>query len=88
MSVVGEAAISNLLEKIFDKLSSSFKQEQFQRWKRILLKIHAVLDDAEEKQKTSWGMKIWLDELKDLVYDIEDILGDFSNEVLRHELNP
>jgi hypothetical protein len=91
MSVVGEAAISNLLEKIFVKLSSSFKQEQvdadFQRWKRILLKIHAVLDDAEEKQKTNQGVKIWLDELQDLVYDIEDILGDFSNEVLRCELN-
>jgi hypothetical protein len=53
MSVIGEAAISYLLEKIFDKLTSSFKQEQvdadFQKWKRILLKIHAVLDDAEDK---------------------------------------
>ncbi|GMY23798.1 putative disease resistance rpp13-like protein 1 [Fagus crenata] len=78
MSVIGEAAISYLLEKIFDKLTSSFKQEQvdadFQKWKRILLKIHAVLGDAEDKS--------------DLAYDVEDILGDFSNEVLRRELNP
>ncbi|GMY23784.1 putative disease resistance RPP13-like protein 1 [Fagus crenata] len=92
MSVIGEAAISYLLETIFDKLTSSFKQEQvdadFQKWKRILLKIHAVLDDAEEKQKTSWVVKIWLDELQDLAYEVEDILGDFSNEVLRCELNP
>jgi hypothetical protein len=39
-------------------------------------------------QKTSQVVKIWLDELQDLAYDVEDILGDFSNEVLRRELNP
>jgi hypothetical protein len=39
-------------------------------------------------QKTSRVVKIWLDELQDLAYDVEDILGDFSSEVLRCELNP
>jgi hypothetical protein len=69
-----------------------FKEERvdadFQKWKRMLLKIYAVLDDAEEKQVTSRLVKIWLDELEDLAYDVEDILDEFATEALRRELNP
>jgi hypothetical protein len=97
MSVIGETALSYILEKLFDKLASSdllkiFKQEQvdadFQKWKRMLLKIHAVLDDAEEKQVTRRLVKMWLDELQDLAYDVEDILDEFATEALQRELNP
>uniref|UniRef100_A0A2N9GMR7 Disease resistance RPP13-like protein 1 n=1 Tax=Fagus sylvatica TaxID=28930 RepID=A0A2N9GMR7_FAGSY len=54
----------------------------------MLLKIHAVLDDAEEKQVTRRLVKMWLDELQDLAYDVEDILDEFATEALRRELNP
>uniref|UniRef100_A0A2N9FR35 NB-ARC domain-containing protein n=1 Tax=Fagus sylvatica TaxID=28930 RepID=A0A2N9FR35_FAGSY len=37
----------------------------------MLLKIYAVLDDAEDKQVTSRLVKIWLDEMEDLAYDVE-----------------
>ena len=47
-------------------------------WKRTLLKIHAVLDYAEERQMTSKLMKVWLDELRDLAYDVEDILDEVA----------
>ena len=97
MSVIGEAALSALFEVLFDKLTSSdllniFKEERvdadFQKWKRMLLKIHAVLDDAEEKQVTSRLVEMWLDELRDLAYDVEDILDEFATEALQRELNP
>uniref|UniRef100_A0A2N9IY16 Rx N-terminal domain-containing protein n=1 Tax=Fagus sylvatica TaxID=28930 RepID=A0A2N9IY16_FAGSY len=93
MSVIGEAALSALFEVLFDKLTSSdllniFKQEQvdadLKKWKTMLLKIRAVLDDAEEKQVTSRLVKLWLDELEDLAYDADDILDEFSIEALRH----
>ena len=53
-----------------------------------MLKIHAVLEDAEERQMTSRLVKIWLDELEeDLVYDVDDILDEFATEALRRKLH-
>nr|POE93979.1 putative disease resistance rpp13-like protein 1 [Quercus suber] len=95
MSVFREAALSYFLQKLFDKLTSLdllkiFNQEQFdadlKKWKTTLMKIRAVLDDVEEKQMTCWVVKIWLYELEDLAYDVEDILDEFATEALRHEL--
>ncbi|KAJ9141438.1 hypothetical protein P3X46_031976 [Hevea brasiliensis] len=95
MSVVGEAVLSAFLEVLFDRLASpellKFAREEhvyteFQKWKKILLKIRAVLDDAEEKQLTNKLVKIWLAELRDLAYDVEDILDEFTIEALRRGL--
>ena len=96
MSVIGEIALSALLEALFDRLASSdllkiFQQEQvhvdLNEWKKTLLKIVAVLDDAEEKRETSRLGKILLDELEELAYDADDILDEFATEVLRRKLN-
>ncbi|KAJ9685409.1 hypothetical protein PVL29_017444 [Vitis rotundifolia] len=59
---------------------------ELKRWKNILIKIYVVLNDAEEKQMTNPLVKIWLDELRDLAYDVEDILDDFATEALRSSL--
>ncbi|KAF3946169.1 hypothetical protein CMV_027537 [Castanea mollissima] len=97
MSVIGDAALSAFFGKLFEKLTSDdllkfFQQEKvdadLKRWRTTLLKIHAVLDDAEEKQMTNRLVKIWLDELEDLAYDVDDILDEFATEALRRKLNP
>ncbi|RVW26581.1 putative disease resistance RPP13-like protein 1 [Vitis vinifera] len=59
---------------------------ELKKWEGILLKIHAVLHDAEEKQMTNRFVQIWLAELRDLAYDVEDILDDFATEALRRKL--
>ena len=104
MSVIGEAALSSLLEAAFSSLfkvlsgtlTSSdllkiFQQEQvhadLNNWKKLLMKIRAVLEDAEEKRETNSLVKIWLEELEDLAYDADDILDEFATEVLRRKLN-
>ncbi|XP_065630619.1 putative disease resistance RPP13-like protein 1 isoform X2 [Quercus suber] len=100
MSIVLEAAAGPALAAFFDvlfvNLSSSdllkiFRQKNvdadLKKWKRTLLKIHAVLEDAEERQMTSRLVKIWLDELEDLVYDVDDILDEFATEALRRKLH-
>ena len=96
MSIMGEAALSAFIEVLFEKLTSSdvlkiFKQERLhadpKKWKTMLLKIRAVLDDAEEKQMTSKLVKIWLDELKDLAYDADDILDECATEAMRRKVN-
>ena len=96
MSVIGEAALSGFFQVLFSKLTSPellefLNQDQVQadlkKWKTMLLKIRAVLDDAEEKQMTSRAVKIWLDELGDLTFDVEDVLDKFAIEALQHKLN-
>ena len=48
--------------------------------------IQAVLGDAEEKQLTDRAVKMWLDDLRDLAYDMEDILDEFATEALARKL--
>ncbi|XP_062175165.1 putative disease resistance RPP13-like protein 1 [Alnus glutinosa] len=52
------------------------------RWRQTLSRIQALLDDAEEKQHTNRAVKRWLDDLRDLAYDVEDILDEFDTEAL------
>ncbi|XP_058222895.1 putative disease resistance RPP13-like protein 1 [Rhododendron vialii] len=58
------------------------------KWSRMLGEIDAVLADAEEKQmKTEQrGIKLWLEDLEDLAYDLDDILDEFSTEALRQHV--
>ncbi|KAH1064377.1 hypothetical protein J1N35_029364 [Gossypium stocksii] len=50
------------------------------------MSVKAVLDDAENKQITNPNVKSWTDELKDAVYDAEDLLGEISTEALRNKI--
>ena len=95
MALVGEAVLSAFIETLFDKLASSdllhfASQEEIfadiKKWEKTLLKLHAVLGDAEEKQLTSRLVKMWLDDLRDLAYDVENILDEFATEALGRKL--
>lgn len=48
--------------------------------------IQAMLSDAQEKQLTERAMKMWLNELRDLACDVEDVLDEFTPEVLPRKL--
>ncbi|XVF78403.1 hypothetical protein PTKIN_Ptkin14bG0129400 [Pterospermum kingtungense] len=47
--------------------------------------IQAVLEDAEERQLKDKAVKNWLDELKDVSYDIDDVLDEWSTAILKRE---
>ncbi|XP_017984157.1 PREDICTED: putative disease resistance RPP13-like protein 1 [Theobroma cacao] len=95
MSFVGEACLSTFFKALFAKLGSSEslhfatkKQvcKELRKWEKILKNIQAVLDDAEEKQMKDRHVKIWLVELQDLAYDVDDILDEFATEALGTKL--
>ncbi|KAJ4724574.1 Disease resistance protein [Melia azedarach] len=95
MSIVGEVILEVTIEMLFKKLASEVlplfgRQEKIRadllEWQRKLKKIKAVLDDAEEKQLTDERVKDWLDELKNLAYDVQDILDEFATESLKRNL--
>ncbi|KAG5539203.1 hypothetical protein RHGRI_019684 [Rhododendron griersonianum] len=96
---IAEIFLTAFIQVVFEKLASrdllSFARREkihdlLLKWSRMLGQIDAVLADAEEKQmKTSQrGIKLWLEDLEDLAYDLDDVLDEFSTEALRqHVLN-
>ena len=52
----------------------------------MLSKIKVVLHDAQEKQLTDTSVQLWLDDLQDLAYDLDDVLDEFATEALRRKL--
>ncbi|KAH9686015.1 putative disease resistance RPP13-like protein 1 [Citrus sinensis] len=95
MSIIGEAVLSASIELLVNKLASEglrffARQEQIladlMKWKKMLMKINVVLDDADERQRTDQSVKLWLGELQNLAYDVEDLLDEFETEALRRKL--
>uniref|UniRef100_A0A7N2L8M6 Uncharacterized protein n=1 Tax=Quercus lobata TaxID=97700 RepID=A0A7N2L8M6_QUELO len=48
--------------------------------------ISDVLLDAEEQQQHNNQVKVWLNRLKDAIYDADNLLDDISTEALRREV--
>ncbi|CAK9143124.1 unnamed protein product [Ilex paraguariensis] len=57
------------------------------KWSQVLMKIQAVVADAEPKQITDRAVKLWLKDLRDLAYDLDDLLDEIATEALTHKLN-
>ena len=92
MEVVAEALLSASIEALFSKLGSSdvlkFARQdhvraELKKWETKLSDIREVLNDAEEKQITEQSVKAWLGELRDLAYDMEDVLDEYGYEALK-----
>ncbi|KAH7564711.1 hypothetical protein JRO89_XS09G0010600 [Xanthoceras sorbifolium] len=92
---IGELFLSAFLQVLFDRLASrdllQFARREglhvtLKKWERKLKTIESVLIDAEEKHLTDNAVKMWLDDLRDLAYDLEDILDECATEALRRKL--
>ncbi|XP_031259730.1 putative disease resistance RPP13-like protein 1 [Pistacia vera] len=92
---VGEVFLGAFLQVLFDRLAPSklslFPCEdgirsELKQWKRKFSMIKVVLNDAEEKQLKNEAVKMWLDDLQDLAYDVEDILEEYATQVVEREL--
>lgn len=93
--MLAEVFLSAFLQVLFDRLaprdlmSLVFREgirKKLEKWRQTLLAIQSVLKDAEEKQLTDVNVKNWLDSLRDLAYDLEDILDEFAIEVMQRKL--
>lgn len=95
---MADVFLSPLLQVVLDRLASPFLEEIANFWglrksvkklRRTLQVIQAVLEDAEEQQLTDKALRLWLEELKELAYDMDDLLDEFSPEamVLRNNNN-
>ncbi|KAB1214466.1 putative disease resistance protein RGA4 [Morella rubra] len=92
---MAEAVLFNTVGEIAKTLGSLALQEMGLLWgvkgeleklRGTVSTIQAVLLDAEEQQAKNHAVKDWLGKLKDVIYDADDLLDDFSTEVLRREV--
>ncbi|XP_057453748.1 putative disease resistance protein RGA1 [Lotus japonicus] len=81
-----------LLGAVFEKLISLAQNEfatmsginrKAEKLSHTLELIKAVVEDAEEKQITNKPIKVWLQQLKDATYVLDDILDECSIDSLR-----
>ncbi|KAH1102329.1 hypothetical protein GLYMA_13G194500v4 [Glycine max] len=95
-ALVGGALLSAFLQVAFDRLASrqvvdffrgrKLNEKLLKKLKVKLLSINAVVDDAEQKQFENSYVKAWLDEVKDAVFDAEDLLDEIDLEFSKCEL--
>jgi hypothetical protein len=80
---VGELFLAAFLQVLFDRLASrellnmvrrGGLRKKLDKWKDKLEIIQA--DDADEKQDKDGAVKLWVDNLRDLAYDVDDILDE------------
>ncbi|KAG5222851.1 disease resistance protein [Salix suchowensis] len=86
---MADAIVSALASTIMGNLNSSILQElglaggletELENLKRTFRTIQAVLQDAEVKQWKDEAIKVWLGHLKDVAYDVDDLLDEFAIE--------
>nr|ACJ22816.1 NBS-LRR type putative disease resistance protein CNL-B19 [Phaseolus vulgaris] len=96
-ALVGGAFLSAFLQVAFDRLASRQVLDFFRRRKldekllrklKIMLRsINALADDAELKQFTDPHVKEWLFDVKEAVFDAEDLLGEIDYELTRGQVD-
>ena len=60
-------------------------KDEIRKFTETVSTIRAVLLDAEAKQHNN-EVKVWLERLKDAMFDADDLLDDISTEALRREV--
>ncbi|KAK8714296.1 hypothetical protein V6N13_149489 [Hibiscus sabdariffa] len=99
MGFVGESFVSASINVLLDRIVS-MGIFNFSKGKRnreavllhelepTLMSVKALLDDAETKQITNSNVRRWVFDIKDAVYDAEDLLDEIATEALRRKLEP
>ncbi|XP_052882059.1 putative disease resistance protein RGA3 isoform X1 [Gossypium arboreum] len=92
---MAEALLGAVLEGVVSKLISitaeriglalGFKKE-LKRLGDSLQMIKAFFQDAEERQTKDEAVKVWLQRLKDVAYEADDVLDEFAYEILRRKV--
>ncbi|KAF8016432.1 hypothetical protein BT93_H1827 [Corymbia citriodora subsp. variegata] len=63
-------------------------RDELDRLKETVEAIRVVLLDAEEKQWHNRKVKLWLERIRDVLYDAQDLLDDVATEDLRRKVTP
>ncbi|KAK2636937.1 hypothetical protein Ddye_031729 [Dipteronia dyeriana] len=93
-SSVRESFSSVFLKPLGHMISSPEVSDFFRRlklnekWLNNLLSLDKLLGDAESKAYVNKEVKVWLDDLNEVSYDLEDLLEEIVMEELSHQDKP
>ncbi|GKV33020.1 hypothetical protein SLEP1_g41576 [Rubroshorea leprosula] len=89
---MSDALVSAILQQLTTIIYEEAKQEvklvtgvgkEIKRLENNLESIQALLDDAEERQMKEKNITIWLGRLKEVCYDMEDVLDEWNTALLK-----
>lgn len=92
---VGEAVLSAFMQALFEKAVAAASSElkfpqniavELQNLSSSLSTIQAHVEDAEERQLKDQAARSWLSRLKDVAYEMDDLLDEHAAGVLRSKL--
>ncbi|OWM63914.1 putative disease resistance protein RGA4 isoform X1 [Punica granatum] len=89
-AILGGVA-QDLLEKVISLVVSRASlawgvKDELRKLERTLAKIRAVIADAEKRQSSEQRIQVWLEDLKDVLYDSENVLDEFECEEQRKQV--
>ncbi|KAJ9692782.1 hypothetical protein PVL29_011733 [Vitis rotundifolia] len=87
VSIVLERLTSVLEQQIHEQVSLVLGVEsEIQSLKNTLRFVRDVLEDAERRQVKEKSVQGWLERLKDMAYEMEDVLDEWSIAVLQFQM--
>ncbi|GLT27103.1 hypothetical protein SLA2020_021300 [Shorea laevis] len=87
LSPIINTTISKLISTAAEQISLAFGwKKELASLKDKLIVVQAVLKDAEEKQVSDPAVKLWLERLRDVVYEADDVLDEVAYESVKCEV--
>ncbi|OMP14067.1 cc-nbs-lrr resistance protein [Corchorus olitorius] len=83
--------VFKVLEKVSEVAESEVRlvtgvNEDVKKLRSTFQTIRAVLEDAEKRQVREKAVKIWLDKLQNVAYDMEDVLDEWNTAILKSQI--
>ena len=60
--------------------------EEVRKLEGNLRVVYAVLDDAEKRQMKEHAVKLWLEKLKDVSYEMDNVLDEWNTAMIKSEI--
>nr|GMC58647.1 putative disease resistance protein RGA3 [Ipomoea batatas]GME07756.1 putative disease resistance protein RGA3 [Ipomoea batatas] len=91
---MADAIISGVLRQLFIIINDQVQElrtvlgveKEIKNLSSKLKKIREVLDDAERRSFKEKGVKLWLEEIQDFCYEVEDVLDEWNTRALRQQI--
>uniref|UniRef100_A0A2N9H4Z2 NB-ARC domain-containing protein n=1 Tax=Fagus sylvatica TaxID=28930 RepID=A0A2N9H4Z2_FAGSY len=88
---MARAFVSALAEQLGSIIASEFTltasvKEDVQKLESKFRTIQAVLNDAEKRQLNEEAVKLWLDKLKDVFYEMDDVLDEWNTAMIKADI--
>ncbi|KAL4607040.1 hypothetical protein ACB092_09G146900 [Castanea dentata] len=85
------ALVSTIKDQLSSFITSEFMaitnvKEEIQKLESKFYTIQAMLSDAEKRQVKEKAVKLWLDKLKDISYEMDDVLDEWNTVMIKAEV--